>query len=295
MVEQLGKVESLTIYPLTGARGVVCDEAALTPGGLAFAPGNVADDHAYVLYRPDPQEGGYKRIGAKQCRELAQLVVSLDDTGGLHAVRDPELVAAGARPWEIYVPKLSQMVAVNVVEFGDVTPCGDMGDEAANGFSRLLGEEVCLARKTDKWLAGGVITPRQRATATLHVGLAETIEDLADTLRTSPNEPRPFGADRLRAQLVVRGFPAFSEVDWVDDMLFVGDEAIVRIDRLTKRCPVPGLDPRTGENLKDVPKTYRAAAKAPDDGKPTIGVYGHAANLKPVAIRRGDEVQVIRL
>ena len=68
--------------------------------------------------------------------------------------------------------------------------------------------------------------------------------------------------------------------------------AVVTVDRFTKRCPVPGTDQRTGERMDDVPKTYPYTYRAPDDGKPTVGAYAHLSSPAPVTIRMGDKVEL---
>ncbi|HSX15340.1 MAG TPA: MOSC N-terminal beta barrel domain-containing protein [Candidatus Saccharimonadales bacterium] len=298
MTEVSGSVETLTIYPLTGARGIPHESVLLGSGGLV-------GDRMFVLYEPDKDDPAVNaRVSQKQCRALAQLVASVEGDDELHVRRDPRLVVAGADAWTLVVPKSAQAEPVSVMEFGDATPCIDMGDEAAERFSRLLGRPVRLGRKTDAWLAGRGHDPAKRANAPVHVVLAETVAYLADKLGPGEDGQRQFGTDRTRAGVVVRGFPALSDAAWVTDgrngMLYIGDQAALAVDRHTIRCKVPGNDQETGEDLKDVPKTYphTVRVKAPDDtsskpGEPTIGVYGHAIGLGPVLIRRGDPVEFV--
>jgi uncharacterized protein YcbX len=278
MAELIGAVADIRTYPLTGARCIEAESAVLGPGGFD-------GDHVFLLYGNN-KDGRPERVSQKQTSLLAQLTPRFDSEGRLHIVRDTTLVEQGATPWGVTVPALAQASFVEVLEFGDPTPCIDMGDDVAKEFSDFLGRDVRLARKIDEWLAGGGIEPAARANATLHIGLHETVEFLADKL-SNPD----IGTDRIRAELIVKGFPALADASWVGGILLIGDKARVSIDCHTKRCPVPGHDQITGQNMKDLPRAYPYTVKAPDDGKPTIGVYGHSLTDTPVEIRHGDEVR----
>lgn len=283
MSEHIGEVAEIMTYPLTGARGVQHESAMLGRAGFE-------GDHAFVLYEED-KDGSLKRVSQRQYPVLAQIVASVDEEGNACFERDPNLVKQGAEPWGVVVPALARASLIDVVEFGDVTPCHDMGPEAARAFFRLLGKETGLARKTDEWLRGcGAIAPVKRANATVHIALAETVEFLADKL-SSPD----IGADRTRAQLIVRGSSPLSDAEWVGGTLLIGDKGLIEIDRHAKRCPVPGHDQITGQNMKDLPRAYPYTVKAPDDRKPTIGVYGHSVSDEPVEIRRGDIVRWVQV
>ena len=281
MTKTEGYIESIETFPLTGARGNPQEEAVLGRGGFA-------GDHEFVLYDP----AGNARVSQKQCRVLAQVAVSVDQEGNLTAERDLS-VAPDAKPWRLVVPVLARASLVEVIEFGDSVPCYDMGQGAADEFSELLGRPVRLARKTDEWLRGGVIAPAARATATVHVGLAETVEALGEGYQSKTGKTPQFGPERLRAQLVVRGFPPFADAEWVGGTLLVGDEGLLEVDRLTQRCPVPGTDQETGVDMKDLPVVYPLTVKA-DTGKPTIGAYAHSVTDEPVTVRVGDSVRWVK-
>jgi uncharacterized protein YcbX len=285
-----GTVDSVTIYPLTGARGIACEEATLDTGGFT-------GDHEYVLYETGP-DGGFERVSQKQCRMLAQVAVRPIEDFGLYVERDPELVAAeGARPWGMSVPLLAQASFTEIIEvneFGDLTQCHDMGHGPAQAFTGLLQREVRLARKTRTWLAGEIVIPKVRNNATIHVALAETVEYLADQLPRNPDGERPFGPDRLRAQLVVSGFPQFADKLLVGGRLVVNDTASINLDRDTLRCQVPGNNQRTGQKMGDFPRVYPHAPRDETGRKPVIGVYGHAVGKLPTTVRRGDSVRWIK-
>ena len=221
MAGGVGIVESVTVFPLTGARGNVCTE------GAELGPGGFAGDHAFVLYGPNKGVPN-ARISQKQEPTLAQINASVGEDGSFRAECDPLLAEeSGDQPWSIVLPTLGEVSLVEVIEFGDATPCEDMGDDAATRFSELLQREVRLARKTRTWQKGGVIPPEQRATATVHVALQETVAALASGL---PNAT--FGPDRTRAQLIVSGFESFDDARWVGGMLLVGSEGSIGVDRL---------------------------------------------------------------
>jgi uncharacterized protein YcbX len=273
-------IEQINIYPLTGARAIQHDVAVLGPGGFE-------GDRQFVLY--EPSEEGNARVSQKQYPVLAQLQARVEDDI-LHIQQGAELVGGGVEPWKLAVPALARTSLVGVVEFGDATPCYDMGAVAADKLSELLQTDVRLARKTDEWMSGGGVPPAERANATLHVGSTETARALADRVPGGILGTE-YPADRLRANLVVSGFPPFEEAEWIGGVLLAGG-AMIEVDRLTERCPVPGRHQRTGINMKDLPKAYPYTVRAAN-GKPTIGVYGHIVGTQPATIRRGDEVTFV--
>lgn len=284
MAEQFGVLEEINTYYLAGTRATSHESAVLGPGGLA-------NDHACVLYAAAGD--GHKRLSQKQIPSLAQLI-AVPDCGTLRVIRDPRLVEEGLSAWGVVIPALSEVALHNVVEvdeFGDLTLCYDMGDRVASAFSAEFGRELRVGRKATEWLRGGGILPARRANATLHIAQVETADALAGAVEGGV-AGRPI--DRLRANLVIKGFPPFADAGWVGGTLLIGQaERPIPIDRHTKRCSVPGNDQVTGENMKDLQRAYPETFKAPDDGKPTVGVYGHFAGQGFVEIRRGDSVRFV--
>jgi|GEM_PF-3315121 len=273
----MAHVESLSIYPMAGTQGSELEVATLTAGGFV-------GDHDYLLYTAN-ENGGFERYSQKQCRDLAKLVVGPAE-GALQIAQ----VDGSEQLWEAQI-KLRGTNFVDINEFGDDTPCIDMGEDAAEAFSDFVGKSVRLAKKTYAWQTGFGKNPADRAVSTLHLVVGETIDELADKLPREEDGSLAFGPDRFRPQLVVRGLKPYAEAGWLKRVLLIGD-AEVEIERFTKRCIVPGTDQRTGKRMNDVPRTYPHTLRSLDDDKPTVGVYAHLISNAPVQIRVGDEVRL---
>jgi len=281
--ENVGEVVGLTVVDLTGARGNNVQKAKLGPAGFD-------GDREFLLYTED-EAGGYKRFSQKQYPELAQLMTAVDhEWGGMLVQRDPDLVRQGAaRPGDLIVSTKKRGEIVWVDEFGQRTPCYALGTRVAEGLFQLLGiPGVYMGQKTEEWLSGGVTPPAERSVAALHIGLLSTVRATAPFVRGGELNP-----NRLRAGMLIDGFPPHADFRWVGGTLLVGD-AIIPVDAHTKRCNVPGNDQVTGQKMGDVPAAYkRHTNKAPDDGAPVLGVYGHLAGNEPVEVHVGDKVRFI--
>ncbi len=276
-------IEELTKYPLTSARGVELEMSQVAPNGLQ-------GDRMYVVYDPET----FMRVGSRpdQAPDLHRIephingvksILILNDETGLSPVGCIDLNDCGE-------PNGSNNV-FNVDEFGQATDCLDMGDRVAEELSSFLRKPVRLARKTLSWLnaARDTIPPRERATAPLHIVNKASVEVMAESLGIDTDI-----AKRFRPNIVVSGADAFDELNW--DMLCVNG-IYMRVHRRTMRCPVPGLDPLTGENLKDVPKGYPELFKQLSDKgklKPVFGVYAypllHTQDARLVNV--GDQVEI---
>ncbi|HSW66396.1 MAG TPA: MOSC domain-containing protein [Bacillota bacterium] len=247
----MGEVCALATYPLTGARGV-------EHGGTLMGPAGIVGDHLYVAYDPTNLE----RVSQKQVNEFAQIDATYNgDALCLHHE------TAGS----LTLPYIGGPATLSVVEFTDPTPCIDAGDEAEAFLSEVAHRHLRLAQKGQDWTNGHGLSTLKRANAPLHIINSDTLAALQ-----AMNPELDFGANRFRANMQVNGFGAFEENTWVGHLLRIGD-TIIRVTRLTPRCPVPGRDPQTGKNLKDVPTLYPRLPKilGPDGklGKPAFGVY----------------------
>jgi uncharacterized protein YcbX len=287
-MSNVGELIAIDQFPLTGARAVPLDEAALGPAGLT-------NDRQYVLYdatepapahkyneRPPYVPDTYARVSQRQEPGLAQLTATYGEPGGLYVWHDNTDIL------EINLMRdPAQAYSIFVGEFGDSTPCVDAGDDAADFFCSYLGREgIRLARKTDGWMSGEGVLPKDRANAPLHIVSADSVDALQG------EQDVYFGHDRFRPGLVATSVGAI-ETRWIGRVIRIG-EAYARVTRATERCPVPGTHQRTGENRKDVPRLYRGFPRGPN-GKPAFGVYAYPLlepdKERPV-IRQGDEIEL---
>ncbi len=273
----MGEVVGVATYPLTGGR-------AYDHGGspVQVLAGGLENDRLYVPYSPHDN----RRVGIGQYP-------------GLTAVRaevradPPALILTGSRLAASDITMLALPATggpeLTIDEFGDPTPIVDCGDIAANAFSNMFGNDLRLGRKTADWMNGAGIDPALRRVAPLHIVNEASVRELKGR-----HPEFAFDALRFRGNLLVDGFEPFSEADWVGRQLRIGSFT-VEITRRTTRCPAPGFDPHTGENLKDVPKMYREfVGERPDGtGKPTFGVYGYPIAVNETQVYRGAEVSLL--
>jgi len=291
----MGELVGINAYPLTGARGIELDEAVMERGG-------VPEDRTYLLYNGAELSrvhahylGEYPRVSQRQYPQLARLHAVYDSKHNLHVGLDedqPELSVSSH--------KGSSSTRVDIEAFGDQIPAFDVGDEAAEFFQNYLGASgVRLARVAQNWKRAPYDRVDQRANAPLHIVSNDSVKAAREHYEQKFGETPLFDAGRFRPNLVVEGFEEpFSEKDWQERDLKIGNLTI-RVTRLTARCPVPGYDQETGENMKDLPKVYPQFPKVSGQtGKPTFGVYGYPVMYKRMQQRKrtislGDQVELV--
>ena len=246
------EVTGIFRYPLTGAAAESLEVSNVLPSGLEH-------DRHLVLYDSSVEGKVKPRVSQKQLPRLACYgAFAHDETTELY------LPNYG----NFFVDESSVGEPVMVEEFGDATPCFDLGDQFANRFSSQLGRPALrLAIKSLDWIAGRVVPVADRACQPMHLVSMPTVRVL------QARQPQSnFGAERFRANVWADGdIEPFAENDWVGKTIVINGEEYM-VSRPTERCPVPGYDQRTGVNRKDVPKLYRELPKS-DEKKPIVGVY----------------------
>jgi uncharacterized protein len=111
-------------------------------------------------------------------------------------------------------------------------------------------------------------------------------------------ELSPYGrADlqRYRPNIVVRtAAPGFTENDWLERNLRIGDELVLHVIARTPRCAVPtlahGALPRNADALRVLARHNRVEPLDSLDPEPCAGVYAEV--LRPGHIRTGDAVRL---
>jgi uncharacterized protein len=126
--------------------------------------------------------------------------------------------------------------------------------------------------------------------APLHLLTTSTLDRIAEL---SPY--RKADLERYRPNIVIRtAAPGFTENDWLDRDLRVGDELVVRVVARTPRCAVPTLAhgdlPRNTEALRVLARHNRVTPMPSMEPEPCAGVYAEV--LTPGRIRAGDRVRL---
>jgi uncharacterized protein len=126
--------------------------------------------------------------------------------------------------------------------------------------------------------------------APLHLLTTSTLARIA--------ELSPYGRadlERYRPNVVVRTVaPGFTENDWLDRNLRIGDQIVLRVIARTARCAVPtlahGALPRNPDALRVLARHNRVEPLDSLDPGPCAGVYAEV--LRPGRIRTGDPVRL---
>ncbi len=270
----MAAVESLWRYPITGGPGISVEEIDVIAGGFV-------DDRTLIL--AEETDEGLRRIGTKQAPQLLQMRYNNYGSAVQLGAHEIELPA-----WQLDAEETPDTTCY---EFGDYTPVLFVVQEYDDAFSTFLDREVRLVRKSSRWQLGDHIAPRDRANASLHVIGAESVEAIAEASgSTLGPDPR-----RAKANIVTRGLEAHAELGMIGESLWIGSVVTscwIQIVRGTARCPVPSLDPETGENLGDM--SLRVMPKSPNrEGKeaPSAGVYAHMINAHG-HITVGDSISI---
>ena len=126
--------------------------------------------------------------------------------------------------------------------------------------------------------------------APLHLLTTSTLDRIA--------ELSPYGRadlERYRPNVVIRTTaPGFTENDWLERNLSVGDELVLRVIARTPRCAVPtlahGALPRNPDALRVLARYNRVEPLDGGDLEPCAGVYAEV--LRPGHVRTGDPVRL---
>jgi uncharacterized protein len=126
--------------------------------------------------------------------------------------------------------------------------------------------------------------------APLHLLTTSTLDRIAEL---SPHGRADL--ERYRPNVVIRtAATGFTENDWLERILRVGDDLVLRVTVRTPRCAVPtlahGALPRDPDALRVLARHNRVEPLESVDPEPCAGVYAEV--LKPGRIRTGDPVRL---
>jgi uncharacterized protein YcbX len=126
--------------------------------------------------------------------------------------------------------------------------------------------------------------------APLHLLTTSTLDRIAEL---SPHGRADL--ERYRPNIVIRtGAAGFTENDWLERILRVGDDLVLRVIARTPRCAVPtlahGALPRDPDALRVLARHNRVEPLDLLDPEPCAGVYAEV--LRPGRIRIGEPVRL---
>ena len=252
-------VHSLHIYPIKSCAGIMLEQSLLIETGLDL-------DRAWMVV--DAQN---EFVTQRQLPRMALVQPTLKHTDLV--LRAPGMLA-------LHLSLDSVEGAVRAKVWNDWVKAYDMGPLAAQWFSDFLGRSVRLVRfdpeqrrLSDAQWTGALQAENAFADGfPLLVTSTASLDELNRRLATQGHAPVTLA--RMRPNLVLSGIDAHAE-DHIDEIAFDTADGPVRL-KLVKpcaRCPIPDVDPLTGEPghaVGDALASYRADARV--GGQLTFGM-----------------------
>ncbi|HJV51382.1 MAG TPA: MOSC N-terminal beta barrel domain-containing protein [Noviherbaspirillum sp.] len=276
-------ITELNLYPIKSCAGVALREATLTTAGLVHEhiydrEWMVVDAEGEFMTQRD-----YPRMALITPRIKAETL---------------ELRAPGMLRLEIPLglPHPDDERTLQVRVWNDTVKAYDCDETTAAWFSSFLGVSCRLVRfhpdarriANSKW-TGGVEAPTLFSDGFPILVISEaSLADLNGKLKAQGRDALPM--QRFRPNIVLGGVDAFEE-DYAESFR-IGNAALKPV-KPCARCPIPSIDPATGEfgpDPLDILRTYRANPKV--DGGITFGMNAIVMEGEGQLLRVGQDVEV---
>lgn len=260
-------LRSVHVYPVKSCAGVALDESLLIETGLEF-------DRAWMVV-----DAAGRFVSQRELPRMALIRTTLKHTELV--LRAPGMLALHLALDAVEAPR-------QVTVWNDTVAAYDMGELAAQWFSdflaapgrsdvkfplRLARFDPEQKRLSSKQWSGDIDAENAFSDGfPLLVVSQASLDELNERLARKGVAAMTMA--RFRPNLVLDGLDAHGE-DFLDEIRFDTPEGPVRL-RLVKpcpRCPIPNVDPETGEpghEPGDTLSTYRADERL--DGKITFGM-----------------------
>jgi len=236
-------IARLFVYPVKSCAGVALTEAVLTETGLDL-------DRAWMVV---DSEGEF--VSQRELPRMALVQVQLKHY-------EVVLRAPGMLALHLAIDAVEQPARVRV--WDDEVAAYDMGDVAAQWFSDFLGQKLRLVRfdpeqrrlSSLKW-TGGVEAANQFSDGfPILVASEGSLAELNRRLVAGGHGP--VGMERFRPNIVLAGLEAHDE-DRLDVLHIAAEQEVqLRPVKPCPRCPIPNIDPATGESAPYVSDTLQA-------------------------------------
>ena len=277
----LGTVAALRRYPVKSMQGEDVDAGDVTFTGLA------GDRRMAVISRTTGKIASAKL--PRLWRDLLTMSAAADQGGGDGAIRIT--LPEGKTIWsnDADVDAVLSDLLGQPVTLTATPPPGAALDRAVP--EAVLRDGVDAPVPAELMEIGGGGPPGTFVDfAPLHLLTTSTLDRIA--------ELSPYGRadlERYRPNVVVRTVaPGFTENDWLEQNLRIGDDIVVRVILRTPRCAVPtlahGALPRNPDALRVLARHNRVEPLDSLDPEPCAGVYAEV--LRPGRVRTGDAVRL---
>ena len=277
----LGTVTALRRYPVKSMLGEDVDASDVTFTGLA------RDRRLAVLSRTTGKVASAKM--PRLWRDLLTLSAAADDTAANGAVRIT--LPGGKTVWsdDADVDAVLSDLLNQPVTLTATPPPGATLDRAVPEAVLRDGVDAPVPAELIE-LGAGSPPGTFVDFAPLHLLTTSTLDRIAEL---SPY--RRADLERYRPNIVVRtSGPSFTENDWLERDLRIGNDLVLRVIIRTPRCAVPtlahGTLPRNPDALRVLARHNRVEPADALDPEPCAGVYAEV--LEPGHIRIGDAVRL---
>ena len=277
----LGTVAALRRYPVKSMLGEDVDASDVTFTGLA------RDRRLAVLSRTTGKVASAKM--PRLWRDLLTLSAAADDSSANGAVRIT--LPEGKTVWsdDAEVDAVLSDLLNQPVTLTATPPPGATLDRAVPEAVLRDGVDAPVPAELIE-LGAGSPPGTFVDFAPLHLLTTSTLDRIAEL---SPY--RRADLERYRPNIVVRtSAPGFTENDWLERDLRIGNDLVLRVIIRTPRCAVPtlahGTRPRIPDALRVLARHNRVEPADALDPEPCAGVYAEV--LEPGHIRIGDAVRL---
>ena len=253
-------VSGLFVHPVKSCAGVALREARLMDTGLDL-------DRAWMVV---DAEGRFVTQ-----REQPRMALVRPQIKVLEVV----LRAPGMLALHLGINEVEQPARVQV--WGDEVDAWDMGDVAGQWFSDFLGQpglrlvrfDPEVTRLASKQWTGEVEAPIEFADGFPLLVVSEaSLAELNQRLAAAGDAA--VGIERFRPNIVLAGLQTHDEDRLHELRIATAEgEVVLRLVKPCPRCPIPNVDPATGENSPEVLQAFSAyRADARLDGALTFGM-----------------------
>jgi uncharacterized protein YcbX len=287
-------IAQLWIYPIKSCAGLLCQEAALTPTGLAWDRAfMVVDAHGEMVTQ----------------RDLPRMALIQPELNTAPDVMHMTVRAPGMSDLVLpLVLRLANRVKVRV--WDDEVPAFDMGDDASQwltqfldtanqpsfGALRLVRFDTSYARESSHtWTQSHTALNQFSDGFPILVASIASLNMLNQRLQAQGKEP--VDMRRFRANVVLSGTEAHDE-DRVAQMQITTaspngqqSEVVLKLVKPCPRCPIPNIDPDTAQSDTAVGDTLQGYRQDPRlDGQITFGMNAMALQGEGQVLTVGQQV-----
>ncbi|XP_046581353.1 LOW QUALITY PROTEIN: mitochondrial amidoxime-reducing component 1-like [Haliotis rubra] len=268
MFECVGRVHALYTFPVKSCGAIECQEAEATQLGFSYR--GLLDRHWMVI------KDGYM---CNMKTETRLMLISTTPLGN----GDLRLDAPNMPSLALYMADFTNVISCRIYGVNmDVIDCGDV---AASWLNTFLGYDNLRLFSWTNNSREGDMTAFSYMTSYLMTS-ASSLHDLNQRLDSQ------ISMLNFRPNIAIEGTPPFDEDNWLE--VKIGDNVMMRVVDVCRRCPITTIDPTTG--IKDPDrqpltklKTYRCI---PLTAALQCGIY--CALEMGGRVQVGDRVYVMR-